>query len=103
MLLRLLWRESKSQGTSWRFGGQRGYVRCTLTPEVWRADYRVVPYVSQPGAPADTRASFVTQAGSPGLVPVSENPVQGTRSSAAAIESDVERAEAQRKADLKRR
>ena len=49
------------------------------------------------------RASFVTQAGSPGLVPVSENPAQGTRSSAAAIESDVERAEAQRKADLKRR
>ena len=63
----------------------------------------MVPYVSQPGAPADTRVPFVTQAGSPGLVPVSENPSQGTRISAAAIESDVERAEAQRKADLKRR
>ena len=63
----------------------------------------MVPYVSQPGAPSDTPASFVTQAGSPGLVPVSENPAQGTRSSAAAIESDVERAEAQREADLKRR
>jgi hypothetical protein len=63
----------------------------------------VVPYVRQPGAPADTRASFVTQAGSPGLVPLSENPVQGTRSSAAAIELDVEKAEAQKEADLKRR
>jgi alkaline phosphatase D len=63
----------------------------------------VVPYVSQPGAPVYTRASFVTQAGNPGLVPVSESPVQGTRSSAAAIESDVERAEAQSKADLERR
>ena len=85
------------------FNGQRGYVRCTLTPETWRTDYRVVPYVSQPGAPVYTRASFVTQAGTPGLVPVEENPVQGTRESATAIESDVERAAAQREADLKRR
>ena len=85
------------------FNGQRGYVRCTLTPETWRADYRVVPYVSQPGAPVYTRASFVTQAGNPGLVPVEENPVQGARSSSTAIESDAERAEAQREADLKQR
>ncbi len=85
------------------FNGQRGYVRCTLTPEQWRADYRVVPYVSQPGAPVYTRASFVTLAGAPGLQPAGENLVQGTRTSAAAIESDAERAEAQREADLKRR
>jgi alkaline phosphatase D len=62
----------------------------------------VVPHVSQPGAPVYTRASFVTQAGNPGLVPVDENPVQGTRESAAAIESDVERAAAQRAADRRR-
>jgi alkaline phosphatase D len=85
------------------FNGQRGYVRCTLTPEEWRADYRVVPYVSQPGAPVYTRASFVTLAGNPGLVAVDVNPVQGTRTSAAAIESDVERDQAQREADRKSR
>ena len=78
------------------FNGQRGYVRCTLTPDQWRADYRVVPYVSQPGARAYTRASFVTEAGNPGLQPAGQNPVRGTRVSAAAIESDAERAEAQK-------
>ena len=80
------------------FNGQRGYVRCTLTPEAWRADYRVVPYVSQPGARVYTRASFVTEAGNPGLQPAGTNQVQGVRTSATAIESDVERAGAQRKA-----
>ncbi len=79
------------------FNGQRGYVRCTLTPEAWRADYRVVPYVSQPGARVYTRASFVTEAGNPGLVPAGTNPIQGVRNSATAIESDLERAQAQRK------
>jgi hypothetical protein len=36
-------------------------------------------------------------------VAVDENPVQGTRTSATAIESDAERAEAQREADRKDR
>ncbi|GAA4919882.1 alkaline phosphatase D family protein [Streptomonospora salina] len=47
---------------------QRGYVRCTVTPEEWRTDFRVVPYVSRPGAPVSTRASFVVADGSPGVV-----------------------------------
>ena len=51
------------------FNAQRGYVRCTVTPGQWRADYRVLPYVTSPGAPASTRASFVTEAGRPGLQP----------------------------------
>src|SRR3712207_9043149 len=29
------------------FNGQRGYVRCVLTPESFQADYRVLPYVSR--------------------------------------------------------
>ena len=33
------------------FNNERGYVRCRLTPEEWRTDYRVVPYVKRPGAP----------------------------------------------------
>ena len=53
--------------------------------------------------PYSTDASGLFLAGNPGLVPVEENPVQGTASSPTAIESDVERAKAQREADLKQR
>ncbi len=48
---------------------QRGYVRCALDRATWRTDYRVVPYVKRPGAPVQTRASFVVEAGDPGLKP----------------------------------
>ncbi|MEV6399906.1 alkaline phosphatase D family protein [Streptomyces sp. NPDC051907] len=46
---------------------QRGYVRCTLTQQSCRADFKVLPYVSTPGAPVSTRISFATEAGRPGL------------------------------------
>ncbi|MBL8219116.1 MAG: alkaline phosphatase D family protein, partial [Bryobacterales bacterium] len=46
---------------------QRGYVSCTVTKQQMRADYRIVPYVSRPGAPLQTRASFVVQNGRPGI------------------------------------
>ncbi|MEW9668289.1 alkaline phosphatase [Ammoniphilus sp. 3BR4] len=45
------------------FNNQRGYVRCTVTPDNWTADYRVVPYVSRPDAPIATRATFVVESG----------------------------------------
>lgn len=80
------------------FNGQRGYVRCVLTPEEWRADYRVLPYVRQPGAPVYTRASFVTEAGNPGLQQAGMREPLGVRSSAAAIESDAGRIAAQNEA-----
>jgi alkaline phosphatase D len=48
------------------FNSQRGYVRCLLTPERWQSDYRVVPYVTRPGAEVATRASFVVENGHPG-------------------------------------
>ena len=48
--------------------GQRGYVRCTITPRVWRSDYQIVEQVTQPGATAMTKASFVVEAGKPGAV-----------------------------------
>jgi alkaline phosphatase D len=48
---------------------QRGYVRCELTPQTWRADFRVVPYVTRPGAPVETAGSFVVEAGRPGITP----------------------------------
>lgn len=49
---------------------QRGYVQCTVTPKSWRSDYRVVEYVSRPGAPLVTKASFVVENGQPGVNPV---------------------------------
>jgi alkaline phosphatase D len=48
------------------FNRQRGYVSCTVTPESWKSDYQVVEYVSRPGAPLITRASFVVEEGRPG-------------------------------------
>ncbi len=46
---------------------ERGYVRCEVTPGLWRTDYRTVPYVSRPGAPLHTRASFAVETGRPQL------------------------------------
>lgn len=51
------------------FNAQRGYVRCTVTPESWRSDYQVVEQVTTPGAPVVTRATFVVEAGRPGCQP----------------------------------
>ena len=39
------------------FNDQRGYVRCHVTPERWRTDFRVLPYVSRRGGRVSTRAS----------------------------------------------
>ncbi len=47
----------------------RGYVRNTVTPEQWIADYRVVDHVSEPGAPIRDRATFVIGTGEPGARP----------------------------------
>jgi alkaline phosphatase D len=56
------------------YNDNRGYVRCTLTPERWRTEYRVVSAVTYPDAPVNTIASFVTEAGNPGAQLVSERP-----------------------------
>jgi len=49
------------------FNGQRGYVKCTVTPAEYRADYRVVPYVTRPGAPVATRSSWTVESGRTGV------------------------------------
>jgi len=46
---------------------QRGYVRCTLTPDAWTSDFQIVEDVTQPGAPARLLRSFVVEAGRPGV------------------------------------
>ena len=48
---------------------QRGYVRFELKPEELRADFRVVTYVTRPGSPVTTRASFVVKDQEPGAKP----------------------------------
>jgi alkaline phosphatase D len=48
---------------------QRGYVRCTVTPREWRADYVVVEDVLRPHGKITTRASFRVEAGKPGAKP----------------------------------
>ncbi len=46
---------------------QRGYVRCHATPSKWQTDFQVVEYVTRPGAPIKTDASFILEAGRTGL------------------------------------
>ena len=51
----------------------RGYVNTTITPESMDADFRCVRRVSEPGAPAFTRASFTIEDGRPGLNQTADN------------------------------
>jgi alkaline phosphatase D len=59
------------------YNNQRGYVRTTITPESMTADFRVVPFVTRPGAPVHTRATFVVEDGVPGLNQTADNPTPG--------------------------
>ncbi len=45
------------------FNAERGYVRCEITPQQWRTDYRTIPFVTKPDAPLNTRATFVVESG----------------------------------------
>ncbi|MCP2252306.1 alkaline phosphatase D [Prauserella aidingensis] len=49
------------------YNQRRGYVRCTVDRDSYRADYRVVPYVTRRGAPVSTLAGFVVENGRPGV------------------------------------
>ncbi|GAA5614297.1 alkaline phosphatase [Streptomyces platensis] len=51
------------------YNGRRGYLTVTLDQDTARADYRTVSAVTTPGAPVRTAASFVSEAGDPGLKP----------------------------------
>jgi alkaline phosphatase D len=50
------------------YSARRGYVRCEVTPSMWRTDYRSVPFIVQPGAPLQTAGTFFVEAGTPGVV-----------------------------------
>ncbi|MFB4425581.1 alkaline phosphatase [Streptomyces sp. QL37] len=49
------------------FNCQRGYVRVTVDRERWTSDFRVLPFVTKPGATISTRASVVVEDGTPGV------------------------------------
>ncbi|GIJ64071.1 alkaline phosphatase D family protein [Virgisporangium aurantiacum] len=51
---------------------RRGYTVLRLTEGEMRVDYRAVPYIDRTGAPVATVASFVVEAGNPGLNPVGQ-------------------------------
>ncbi|USQ87977.1 alkaline phosphatase D family protein [Streptomyces phaeoluteigriseus] len=51
------------------YNGRRGYVTVALGRDLARADFKTVPYVTRPGAPLTTAASFVTEVGDQGLKP----------------------------------
>jgi alkaline phosphatase D len=48
------------------YNGQRGYVSCDVSAGRLRADFRIVDYVTRPGAPTRSRAAFVIENGRPG-------------------------------------
>ena len=62
------------------YNNQRGYVRTTFTPDLLTADFQVVPYVTQPGAPLHTRATFVIEDQVPRLHQIADHPTPGSPS-----------------------
>ncbi len=50
-------------------GARRGYLRCTLTRDHWRSDYRVVTSAADTTDPATTLTSWVVHDGQPGAQP----------------------------------
>ena len=57
------------------YNNQRGYVLTKITRQQLAADFTVLQYVTTPGAPAYTRASFVIEDRVPGLHQTYDRPV----------------------------
>ena len=56
-----------------KFGNfQRGYVSCSVTPQRWISDYRVVDKVSVQGGTVSTRAKLLVEDGRPGIAEVQQ-------------------------------
>ncbi|MEH7081202.1 alkaline phosphatase [Neobacillus drentensis] len=76
------------------FNNYRGYVRCQVTPEQWRSDYRVVPFVTEPGADISTRASFVYKKDQTGIKEIATTTVPMGVKMSEEVEEDRHRAHA---------
>ena len=46
---------------------RRGYVRCEVTADAWRTEFRTVPFVSRPEAPIETASAWRLSRGRPGI------------------------------------
>jgi alkaline phosphatase D len=46
---------------------QRGYIRCSLTPNTWTSDYMIVDDVLKPGGKTTAEATMVVEAGNPAI------------------------------------
>ena len=63
-----VWRQIKDDNPHVKFHSQRrGYISCTATPAALRADFKTFERVTVPDLPARTSATFVVEAGKPGL------------------------------------
>jgi hypothetical protein len=51
-------------------GRHRGYTLCEVTPERWRADFRIVDVLRDPDSAVRTAASWVIDAGMSGARPL---------------------------------
>jgi len=49
------------------YNARRGYARCSVTRDQWRTEFRAVPSVTVRDVELSTIASFVSEAGVPGL------------------------------------
>ena len=45
------------------FNNRRGYLSMEVTADLWQTHYRIIDYISRPGAPLKTRATYVVEAG----------------------------------------
>jgi alkaline phosphatase D len=54
---------SENPQVKWQ-NAQRGYVSCVVSAADWRADYRTVPFVTQPNAPIERASSWRVRNGS---------------------------------------
>lgn len=70
------------------FNDYRGYVRCQVTPTQWKTDYRVLPFVTKPGADISTRASFIYEKDQTGLKEVSATIVPHGKQTSSEVEED---------------
>ena len=57
---------AENPDTKWH-NARRGYVVCEFAPRETRAHYRTVPFVTKPGAPIQTAASWRVEHGRPGI------------------------------------
>jgi alkaline phosphatase D len=74
------------------FNNYHGYVRCQVTPDQWRVDYRVIPYVTKPGADISTRASFVFEKNQSGLKEIDSRTIPNGVQMSTQVEEDRHRA-----------